>query len=219
MLVFDIETGPADDETLAEQFTLKTKEEFVGDRNWKAETIDAKYEEYRLSAFENLKRKAALDATTGHVLAIGLKDVEGTRILDSINEEKLLLDFWKIAELQEWRGGMMVGHNCLGFDLPFLMRRSWMLGIEFPRLTVIKDTMKVWGCGVYGETISLDRLSKALGVGGKSAGITGADFAWLWNGDEEDHNRARQYLTQDLELIWKCAVRLKVSLNVSERVS
>lgn len=210
ILVFDIETGPMDEKILASQFVPKTKEEFVGAQRWKPETIEAKYAEYLATALEDFKRRAALDATTGQVLAIGLKSEKSAVIIDSVNEEKLLEQFWAKANQCESAGRSLVGHNVLGFDLPFLMRRSWMLGVDFPRLTVVKDTMKVWGCGVYGETISLDRLARALGMEGKANGITGADFSRLWNGDEEEHKQAREYLLCDLELTWNIANRLGV---------
>jgi hypothetical protein len=211
MIVFDIETGPLDEDLLASQFVPKTKEEFVGAQRWKPETIEAKYSEYLITALDDFKRKAALDATTGQVLAIGLKSEKGTVILDSINEDNLLKQFWEKASKCESTGRSLVGHNVLVFDLPFLARRSWMRGIDFqmPR-NCIKDTMKVWACNCYGETIGLDRLAKALGLPGKTEGITGADFAKLWNGEPEEQQLARQYLQTDLELTWNIANRLGV---------
>ncbi len=200
---------------MAIQFVPKTKEEFVGAQRWKPETIEAKYSEYLVTALDDFKRKAALDATTGQVLAIGLKSEKGTVILDSVNEDKLLTDFWAKVRSCESTGRSLVGHNILNFDFPFLIRRSWMRGIEFdmPHLErggIIKDTMKVWGCQCYGETIGLDRLAKALGLPGKTDGVTGADFAKLWNGEPEEQQLARQYLLTDLELTWNIANRLGV---------
>lgn len=164
-----------------------------------------------VTALEDFKRRAALDATTGKVLAIGLKSEKGTVILDSVNEDKLLTEFWAKASACETAGRSLVGHNVLNFDLPFLARRSWMRGIDFemPR-HCIKDTMKVWGCNCYGETIGLDRLAKALGLPGKTEGVSGADFARLWNGEPEEQQLARQYLLTDLEVTWNVANRLGV---------
>jgi 3'-5' exonuclease len=210
MVVFDIETGPLDIESLGAQFVPKTKEEFVGNQRWKPETADAKYAEYLEKAKEDFIKKAALDPTTGQVLAIGLKSEKGCQILGKSSEEENLLQFWEFARKCEDQGRSMVGHNCLGFDIPFLTRRSWILSIDVPSLRVVKDTMKVWACGAYGEWISLDRLGKALGVGQKTEGITGADFARLWNGTPEEKEQAKAYLLDDLELTWKIANRLGV---------
>ena len=211
MIVFDIETGPMDEEILASQFVPKTKEEFVGAQRWKPETIEEKYTSYLTTALEDFKRRAALDATTGKVLAIGLKNEKGSVILDSLNEDELLTKFWEKAANCEATGRSLVGHNVFGFDLPFLARRSWMRGIDFqmPR-NCIKDTMKVWGCNCYGDTIGLDRLAKALGLDGKTKGVSGADFARLWNGTPEEHELAKQYLLTDLDLTWNIANRLGV---------
>lgn len=211
MLVFDIETGALDEETLLEQFVPKTKEEFVGNQRWKPETIDAKYSEYLVKAQSDFIERAALNPVTGQVLAIGLKSEKGTSILDSVNEEKMLIEFWARVRKWEAEGRSLVGHNCLSFDLPFLMRRSWILSIDFPaKLTIVKDTMKVWSCGAYGEWISLDNLSRALGLGAKTEGVSGADFARLWNGTPEEHEQAKAYLINDLDLTWKVANRLGV---------
>lgn len=211
IIVFDIESGPLDEEILASQFVPKTKEEFVGAQRWKPETIEEKYSNYLVTALEDFKRRAALDATTGQVLAIGLKSEKGSMILDSLNEDHLLTQFWAKVASCESTGRSLVGHNVLGFDLPFLARRSWMRGIDFqmPR-NCIKDTMKVWGCNCYGETISLDRLAKALGLPGKMEGVSGADFAKLWNGEAEEQELARRYLLTDLEVTWEVANRLGV---------
>lgn len=211
MLVFDVETGPMDEEILASQFVPKTKEEFVGAQRWKPETIEEKYANYLVTALEDFKRRAALDATTGQVLAIGLKSEKGSVILDSLNEDDLLKQFWDKAAKCESTDRSLVGHNVLGFDLPFLARRSWMRGIDFqmPR-NCIKDTMKVWGCNCYSDTISLDRLARALGLDGKLDGVSGADFARLWNGEPEEKELARKYLMQDLDVTWNVANRLGV---------
>jgi len=211
MIIFDIETGPMDEEILASQFVPKTKEEFVGAQRWKPETIEAKYAEYLVTALEDFKRRAALDATTGQVLAIGFKSEKGSVILDSLNEDELLAQFWAKAAKCEIDGRSLVGHNVFGFDLPFLARRSWIRGIDFqmPR-NCIKDTMKVWSCNCYGETIGLDRLAKALGLPGKMDGVNGAGFAKLWQGTPEEHEQARQYLLTDLDLTWNVANRLGV---------
>lgn len=200
-----------DHEILASQFVPKTRDEFVGAQRWKPETIDAKYAEYLESALADFTRRAALDATTGQVLAIGLKSERGAMILDSINEDALLTQFWEKAAKCEATGRSLVGHNVLNFDLPFLARRSWMRGIDFtmPR-NCVKDTMKVWGCNCYGDTISLDRLARALGLPGKMEGVSGADFARLWNGELHEQELARKYLLTDLEVTWTVANRLGV---------
>jgi hypothetical protein len=214
MLVFDIETGPLDEEFLDSQFVPKTKEEFVGAQRWKPETVEAKYAEYLESAKQKFIRDAALDATTGQVVAIGYKlEKDGELIDDGYgSEENLLRDFWKTVKEESCS---KVGHNILGFDLPFLIRRSWILGVEFdmPKLDrggQFIDTMRVWTCGSYGDFIGLNRLAKCLGIQGKSTECTGADLARLWKGSQEEREMAERYLFDDLRVTWDVAVRLGV---------
>ena len=112
----------------------------------------------------------------------------------------------------------MVGHNIFGFDLPFMVRRSWTLGLAHkvpPTLIkqdrywspVFIDTMTRWRLGDYRNYVSLDTLAKAFGAGGKPDGISGADFARLW---QEDRPRAVAYLKNDLEITFQVAMRLGI---------
>jgi hypothetical protein len=55
--------------------------------------------------------------------------------------------------------------------------------------------MDVWNLGDYKGRISLDTLSKFLGVGEKNG--KGAEFAGLW---ATDRQKAMKYLMNDLEL-------------------
>jgi hypothetical protein len=215
MLVFDIETGPQDEDTLLSQFVPKTREEFVGAQRWKPETIDAKYAEYLVTAKEDFIRKASLDATTGQILAIGYKSEESETEIDTADEGFMLSSFWRSYEdvVYGKHGGIMVGHNIIDFDLPFIVRRSWILGVDFkaPRVdrnSFFVDTMKAWTLGSYQERISLDRLARTLGMGGKSG--KGEDFARLWKGTIQEHLEAREYLVNDLNVTWNVAKRLGI---------
>jgi len=103
-----------------------------------------------------LIEKAALDPDYGKILSIGIgladapvypegkfpitvlvnKDLYGTGEdlsypADACSEENLLRIFWKtFYEVN----GRCIGYNVLGFDLPFLMRRSMALGVK-PSIT------------------------------------------------------------------------------------
>jgi hypothetical protein len=102
-----------------------------------------------------------------------------------------------------------------------LIRRSWLLGVDIPdgifdgnwryldRTFV--DTMQRWQAGNYRDQfVSLDRLGKALGIGGKTEGVDGGDFARLYFGTEEEHAKSLEYLIRDVELTWQVAGRLGV---------
>lgn len=164
--------------------------------------------------------KAALDATTGRVVAIGyLYTQEGeTEVFDVANgisvEQTLLKSFW--ASVESCGADMsIVGHNLHGFDLPFLIRRSFILRVPVPAGVIdngrffaskFVDTMNVWACGGRGgQFVKLDTLARAFGVGGKNG--DGAKFAELL---ETDPQAAREYLENDLIITAEVARRLNV---------
>jgi len=170
--------------------------------------------------------KAALSPITGEVLAIGYKSAKGTlmRIAgqdhDRLTEADLISEFWERYQNCIAPARKLVGHNIFGFDLPFLINRSWVLDITVPKGVIDRDrfwnerifvdTMKRWSLGRYGEWVKLDTLSQLFGGTGKPEGVTGAMFADLIKGNEEEKKAAVDYLFNDLEMTWKVAVAMGV---------
>jgi len=123
MLFFDIETEANPD---AIQFI----DEPTAPANYKdADKIAAYIAEKKAELIE----KAALDADYGRIVAIGLKQddnpigswlTNGPEIGD---EEDALIWFW---DLLKTHNGRSCGYNIIGFDLPYIMRRSFDLGIK-----------------------------------------------------------------------------------------
>jgi hypothetical protein len=168
--------------------------------------------------------KAPLDATIGCVKAIGYLDTDtgqttiGCVTTDQplasdeklihctvVSESVLLRGFWELVGRQK---SPWVGHNIHGFDLPFLMRRSYLLGIDVPRQTLIRgryfherfvDTMVLWWCGGR-DYVSLDRICKALGIPGKGDECSGKDFHRMFDAGGDDRVKALAYLAHDLEM-------------------
>lgn len=175
--------------------------------------------------FANFKANAALSATTGRVLAIGFQSADNGKfaIEDGGGDEAALLaKFW--TKYRSCRAGdrprSMVGCNIFQFDLPFVVRRSWILGVEIPD-TVIRDG-RFWDAMVFVDLrnvwllgqrwndceSSLDTMARALGCGSKNG--HGAEFARLWNGTAEERNQAVAYLKNDLAMTAAVAKRLGV---------
>lgn len=180
--------------------------------------------EKKLAHEAHFIERAALNAGTGQVLAIGCYRVvdgkpKGTikynETFDDDGERQLLQGFWGIvSDVVLSKGHRLVGHNIHGFDLPFLIRRSWLLGVIVPEGLLINgrywhesfiDTMKLWGCGTFNGFIGLDELAKYLGLPGKNG--NGADFARLL---KTDRQAAINYLQNDLTLTYAVAERLGV---------
>jgi len=165
--------------------------------------------------FAKFCEEAALHATTGHVVAIGLlvDDDETPTIIDCDGEleEEGIKTFWGCMEDA---GPPFVGFNNKGFDFKFLILKSWMLGIRVPGglrrgarywTDDVVDLMEMWMFGP--GYISLDEVAKLLGFEGKKrevngVEVSGKDFHWLWR----DHREAAaEYLRQDVMLCVRIA--------------
>lgn len=132
-------------------------------------------------SFHELRTKAALSALTGEVLAIGYGMSGSIRIecQDSqrgVTERDLLISFWQVATKVRHSQGKILGFNSLGFDIPFLIQRSWMHSVDVPRWVrdgryfdrAFIDLLEVWKCGTYRSKIpqKLDSIVRAMGLGG-----------------------------------------------------
>jgi hypothetical protein len=102
------------------------------------------------------------------------------------------------------------GHR---FDLPYLIRRCWKLGVKISntiqgpfRTPRFIDLYEQWQCFDRQESISLDKLSGFLGVGEKSG--SGKDFAALF---ASDRSAALAYLANDLKLTADCYHKMNPS--------
>ena len=177
------------------------------------------------AAWEEFREQAPLSALTGRVLAIGYRSERATVIahVDALEggEPVLIEQFWGRYRKAKADRRSLVGHNIAGFDIPFLIRRSWILGVDVPdglfdanwryldRCFI--DTMQRWQAGNYRDKFAgLDAIGKALGLGGKTEGIDGGDFHKLYFGTPDERAKALEYLIRDVELTWLVAQRLGV---------
>lgn len=177
--------------------------------------------------WDAIRDKAALSPVTGQILAIGCYGTEQKKAaiagIDSVEDEKAAISdfFTKFAKCRT-NNRLMVGFNSNAFDLPFLVKRAWLLGVDVPGELqsvdgryfdrVFVDLLARWKCGVNGgngggngSSITLDGLARFFGVGGKTDGVCGKDFARLW---KEDREKATAYLVNDLVITAECASRM-----------
>ena len=241
MIVFDIETGPLPEEQVLANAAPFQRPQHPGvfDPNSvklgqlkDQAKIEAKIAEKRaahekaLAEFEqdlaaaesewraNAISRAALSAMTGQVVAIGFQNGSGAARILVDEEPKLLSGFWRLYQQAREKRTNLVGHNIFGFDLPFLIRRSWLLEIDVPgqvfdgryfdRLFI--DTMRYWQLGSWGgELAKLDSIDRYFGGGGKNG--DGAKFAELLKIDRE---AAVEYLKNDLQMTARVAARMGV---------
>lgn len=210
-IIFDIETGPLPAVELAAMVEPFDPMEVKFGNLKDPDKIAAKLLDARTTHERDTIERAALDATTGRVLAIGLHwpDTGDTSILEFEDEARLLRTFWEVTRGEMGRTNEMVGFNIHSFDLPFLIRRSWKhrvqvpLGIRHGRYWTdeMVDLRDEWQLGDRQAKGSLSAICRHLGLGDKAG--NGADFACLF---ATDHETAIQYLQKDLELttrLWR----------------
>jgi len=158
----------------------------------------------------NWRADGALHAERGQVVVIGWRDGSVHGYLDGA-EPDILTALWDLLEKEM----LVVGFNLHRFDLPFLIRRSWINGVHIPMGTIFRngridenrfvDLLKLWQCGDRQEYISLDMMARSL-LGRWKTG-SGADFRNLWAADRQ---AALEYCKADVDLTWDCALRMGV---------
>ena len=119
-LIFDIETRALSLEEVKKRDIMPT---FKAPSNYKdPDKIAAKEAEHETEVMS----KAALDATLSEVCAIGYigEDEEFNVLLG--DESEILTKFWNLCRDQVNDYGKIIGFNIVGFDLPYLIRRSFI---------------------------------------------------------------------------------------------
>lgn len=223
MLAFDIETGPLPLDQLQALLPPFDEAEVKLGNLKDPDKIKVKVEEARANHESDFVSRAALSPMTGRVLAIGYWSIDSAKYAiedggDGDDRETVMLTrFWKKYLQCRQAPRRMVGYNCHGFDIPFLIRRSWLLNIDVPSTVIDKwkwidgttfvDLMSRWSIGDQRGWVKLDMLGQAFGLGGKTEGVNGAMFHELW---EKDREKACEYLRRDLELTAGLAVRMGV---------
>lgn len=159
--------------------------------NKKPESIAAWLEEHREAEAEAAWLKTSFDGGMGQICVIGWaiddEPAEALQVADlTPDAEAELLRYWFDQLRQAYSGThhqrpIIIGHNHVSFDLPFIWQRAIVHGIKPPMWLPrdpkpwsesVFDTMTQWA-GVKSR-ISMDRLCRVLGIPGKD-GMTGAD--------------------------------------------
>lgn len=91
-----------------------------------------KINEYITDHVADLIKKAALDPDLGKVRAIGYY-TDNFHVLMG-DEKQIITKFWDVFADSSYQ----IGYNILGFDIPFLQRRSMELGIKAPMIRLSK---------------------------------------------------------------------------------
>ena len=134
-------------------------------------------------------------------------------------ERKALFDFLELMKDFNSDADEVVGHNIIGFDLPFIFQRCLVQGIQVhPFVNLgehnvrgVFDTMHRWWLGAR-RTVSLDDLAWALGIeSSKTSEVEGSKVFDLYQAGKLDV--IREYNLNDVGVTRKVYERMVASLG------
>lgn len=198
-IVFDIETIPQDETKL-----LALAPEFTAAANLKdPEKIAASIARKRADYLAD----AALNWKTAEVVLIGAGDDTGIQSFTGRTEKELLGNFLSVLAAALADGVAVGGHNVKGFDLPMLINRARVHGLNVPASILsfwkgrpqwadnIFDTLEILSFGKSFDGNGVDDVARVFGLPPKLG--HGGDFPLLWRADREG---ALAYNRRDVEI-------------------
>ncbi|TLY30977.1 MAG: hypothetical protein E6K63_00055 [Nitrospirae bacterium] len=225
-IVLDIETVQPPRDEWARLVGLPT----AGDAVASVEDTDDLFsrteaDEQRRNEDERYER-SAFDGTFSRIICIGMiafsdaMEPQGALCWYGSNEKELLRQFW--ARLGQDRPSLFITHNGLGFDLPFIRKRSIIhqvkpsvdINLAKFRVEPVYDTMAIWSNWDTRGWIKLDVLARALNVETKSG--SGKQVADLWA--KGQWKEIAEYCLQDTYVTYSCYCRMNFRQPQSREV-
>lgn len=196
-------------------------------------TPAASYRDEVTACSEEEFRRLALDGDYGRILTVGLIVECDDQIIHRgllgrdrqsmafhLDEARTLRGFWKLLNCFDAARDLVVGHNVLDFDLPFIYKRSVVhrvrptVELTFARYRSrpVFDTMHQWNRWSPRKFISLDRLAKVLGLeSSKREGISGGLVYDRFR--EGRHQEIAEYCMRDVELVREIYYRMSFTCS------
>lgn len=216
---FDLESLPLAS-SLAEPYPEEDRDPPA---NYKSDDAIARWREKDKAAWAEARvKECSLNPRLGRVCAIGYAEDGGVeaRVAPSEAGEGLVLEnFWSRVAANR----TIIGWNSHGFDLPFLITRSMLLGIQPPQGITnylrrysyqphfdVKMALLNWPSG-YAKGNGLDEWAKAFGLEGKSG--HGSEVYGMAERGEWD--KIGEYAADDARLTWELAKRVGPWVGVS----
>ncbi len=177
-------------------------------------------------AEDELYEKSAFDGTFSRIVCIGLLEFSDQMEARSAvawygtDEREMLRQFW--ARLAQDRPSLFITHNGLGFDFPFIKKRSIINQVK-PSLDInlakfraepVYDTMAIWSNWDARGWVKLDVLARALHVETKSG--SGDQVAEMWQ--KGRGKELAQYCLQDTYVTYACYCRMNFRHPLSREV-
>ncbi len=194
---------------------------------------ETSYDLFTASAMEEARRaddesyaRSAFDGTFSRIVCIGLLEFSDQMEARSAiawhgpNERELLRQFW--ARLAQDRPTLYITHNGLGFDLPFIKKRSIInqvkpsveINLAKFRTEPVYDTMAIWSNWDMRGWVKLDVLARALQVETKSG--SGEQVAEMW--EKRQGRELAEYCLQDTYVTYACYCRMNFRQPLSKEV-
>lgn len=175
---------------------------------------------------DELYAKSSFDGTFSRIVCIGLLEFSDQMEPRSAvawyggNERELLRQFW--ARIAQDRPTLYITHNGLGFDLPFIKKRSMIqqvrptvdINLAKFRTEPVYDTMAIWSNWDTRGWVKLDVLARALQVDTKSG--SGEQVAAMW--ERGEGLELARYCLQDTYVTYACYSRMVFRQPLSKEV-
>lgn len=163
-----------------------------------------------------LYERSAFDGTFSRIVVIGVLVFSDAMVPQGAiawygdSEIEVLRQFWD--RMGQLRPSLIITHNGLGFDLPFIKKRSIIHQIKPPfdinlakfRSDPVYDTMAIWSNWDMRGWVKLDVLAKALNVDTKSG--SGSQVAEMW--EQGLRKETAEYCLQDTFVTYACYCRM-----------
>lgn len=215
-VVLDIETVQAPREEWARLAGIDHASRESGVEESPSTLFDHAEAQERMQREEELYERSAFDGTFSRIICIGLlifsdsMQPQGAVAWYGSGEKELLRQFW--ARLGEISPSLFIVHNGLGFDLPFLKKRSIIQQVK-PSMEIslakfrkdpVYDTMAIWSNWDARGWVKLDVLARAFNVETKSG--SGKQVADMWAAGLG--NAIAEYCLQDTYVTYACYRRM-----------
>jgi hypothetical protein len=172
----------------------------------KAESIEKYVAEKRAEQIE----RAALDADYGEIVAIAVKQndypIESMLVGELVVESDIINWFWKIFAIHH---RACCGYNIIGFDLPYLLRRSFDLRIAVPAYPDLRKYQTYPTCDLmgilynWGQAKSLKWVCQRYGIENPLPDLDGSQVG------EMDYDTLKAYVENDAQLVYSLHQRME----------
>lgn len=141
------------------------------------------------------------------ITAIGIKDGFIEDAIIDIDERAILEKFWAVVG-EKHPYIRLIGFNCFGFDMPFILIRSFKHGIKVYDIKgKMIDLRFVLSHGNKYQQGKLEEYAGLIGLKSKYNGYNGRDAVKLW--EAKQLSELKKYVLSDVQITFGVYKRLK----------